>query len=85
MRLFERAEGFWRTADSGKTGVRVALSCGDSGIYRATNGVLYAGAMNAVLRSADGGHTWIAVSPCGQAGWALLTPLLKGLPVNPTP
>lgn len=63
--LFERVGGFWRTADSGKTWVRVAPNEGGGGIYRATNGVWYAGALQTVLRSTDDGRSWNAVGPGG--------------------
>src|SRR6185437_168030 len=61
--LFERVDGFWRTADGGKSWIKVSPVMGGAGIYRSTNGAWYVGASHSLLRSTDNGRSWTAVGP----------------------
>lgn len=66
-----QGDGFWRTGDRGRTWTKVARfvrADGPWGIYRATNGIWYAGGLRNILRSADDGRTWKAVGPAVGTG-----------------
>ena len=57
-----QGNGFWRTEDGGTTWTEVAsgynMQHGAGGLYRASTGVLYMGAVRHLLRSTDNGRTW---------------------------
>jgi photosystem II stability/assembly factor-like uncharacterized protein len=57
-----QANGYWRTEDAGQTWTRIAdgyaMQHGACGLYRASTGFLYMGAVGHLLRSTDNGHTW---------------------------
>jgi len=60
--LATQGAGFYRTMDAGKSWTQVTSSYqmqhGAGALYRASNGVLYMGAVNALIRSEDNGKTW---------------------------
>jgi hypothetical protein len=55
------ATGAWRTTDGGATFARIGSFFGAEQLYRAAGGVYYLATAGGVLRSDDGGLTWIAV------------------------
>lgn len=72
--LATQGAGFWRTLDAGKSWAQVTSSYnmqhGAGGLYRASTGVLYMGAVNALIRSENNGKTWSnAGAPGNQDGY----------------
>jgi photosystem II stability/assembly factor-like uncharacterized protein len=66
------AGGFYRTSDGGGTWKNVtaqSMMHGGTGIYYATNGVLYSGADAQIMRSTDNGVTWTLVGPSFADGY----------------
>jgi hypothetical protein len=72
--LATQSDGFWRTLDAGQTWTKVSstynMQHGAGGLYRASTGVLYMGAVGHLLRSADNGKTWSdAGAPSNSDGY----------------
>jgi hypothetical protein len=72
--LATQGNGYWRTMDSGRTWSQVItnynMQHGACGLYRASNGALYMGAVSTLLRSIDNGRTWAdANAPHNQDGY----------------
>jgi photosystem II stability/assembly factor-like uncharacterized protein len=64
--------GFYRTTDGGQTWKNVtpqAMMHGGTGIYYATNGVLYSGADQQMMRSTDNGASWTLIGPSFADGY----------------
>src|SRR5262249_49019189 len=66
--------GFWRTVDAGQSWNQVSstfiMQHDAGGMYRASTGVLYMGAVGHVIRSDDNGKTWAdAGAPSTQDGY----------------
>lgn len=63
--LATQLNGFWRTADSGKTWTQVAsqyhMQHGAGQLYPSASGALYLGAVGHLLRSTDRGQYWSPV------------------------
>ena len=67
-----QGSGYWRGTNSGASWTKVAsenMTHGGGALYKAANGVLYAGASNTVLRSTNGGASWTRVGPQMQDGY----------------
>lgn len=72
--LATQGDGFWRTLDAGASWTQVSaefqMQHGAGGLYRASTGVLYAGAVSHLIRSADNGRTWTdAGAPSNADGY----------------
>jgi len=64
--LGSQDNGYWRTADSGKTWKQVTttnIQHGGGNLYKSKSGVLYASGSPRNLRSTDNGLTWTPVGP----------------------
>jgi photosystem II stability/assembly factor-like uncharacterized protein len=72
--LATQGNGYWRTMDGGATWTQVTSSYnmqhGAGGMYRASTGVLYMGAVGHLLRSTDNGKSWSdAGAPSNSDGY----------------
>jgi hypothetical protein len=64
--------GHWRTTDSGSSWDQVSdvdMQHGASMLYRASDGALYIGGLQRLLRSVDDGASWTAVGPETSDGY----------------
>lgn len=66
--------GYWRTMNAGQTWTQVSsqynMQHGAGAMYRASNGALYMGATNHLIRSTDNGRTWVdSNAPSNQDGY----------------